>query len=80
MRGGVRGATHAYTLPCETLVVASSRSIFEALAAREVLAHPRAMFHPCICGLHRAAVVVAAALIGYDHKKVAGTTTSRRRS
>jgi hypothetical protein len=24
------------------------------------------MFHPCTCGLHRGATVVAATLIGYD--------------
>jgi hypothetical protein len=37
------------------------------------------MFHPYMCGLHRGAVAVAAALIGYnDVKVVVGTITRRR--
>jgi hypothetical protein len=39
------------------------------------------MFHPCTCGLCGDAVVIAAALIGYDDVEVAvGTTMRRRRS
>jgi protein-tyrosine phosphatase len=37
------------------------------------------VFHPCTCGLRRSVVVVAAALIGYDHVQVAIGTTTRRR-
>jgi hypothetical protein len=71
--------THAYTPPCETLAAASSRLNSKALAACVVLAHPRTTFHPCLCGLRRGAVAVAAALIGYDDIKVVGETTTRRR-
>jgi hypothetical protein len=49
-----------------TLATTSSRPNPKTLAAREVLAHPRAMFHPCMCGLCGGAAAVAAALIGYD--------------
>jgi hypothetical protein len=66
-------------LPHETLAVASSRSNSEAIAARVVLAHPRAMFHPCMCGLRRGTAVVATVLIGYDDVKVATKITTRRR-
>jgi hypothetical protein len=46
-----------------------------------VLAHPRVVFHPYICGLRRGATVVAAAPIDYNDVEVAaGTTTQRRRS
>jgi hypothetical protein len=63
------------------LAVASSRPNSEALAMCVVLAHPRVVFHPYICGLRRGATVVAAALIDYDDVEVVvGTTTQRRRS
>jgi hypothetical protein len=51
------------------------------IAACEVLAHPRAAFHPCTCGLRDGATVVAAALISYSDAEVAaGTRTWRRLS
>jgi hypothetical protein len=81
LRGGARGNRDAYTPPRETLATTSSQPNPETLAAREVLAHPRAAFHPYMCGLHGGATAVAAALIGYDDVEVAvGTTTRRRRS
>jgi hypothetical protein len=49
------------------------------LAVCAVLAHSRAAFYPCTCGLHRGAATVAAVLIGYDDVKVADRTTTRRR-
>jgi hypothetical protein len=69
----------SYTSPCETLATASSRSNSKVLATRVVLAHPRAAFHPCTCGLRRGAAAVAVVLIGYDDVKVATRTTTRRR-
>jgi hypothetical protein len=60
--------------PRETLAVASSRSNSVALATHGVLAHPRAVFYPCTCGLRGGAVAVAAMLIGYDDMKVAAGT------
>jgi hypothetical protein len=57
-----------YTPPCETLAIAASQLYPEALAACMVLAHPRAMFHPCTCGLRGVAAAFAAALIGYDDR------------
>jgi hypothetical protein len=71
--------THAYMTPRQTLVVIVSQLNFEALAVRMVLAHPRATFHPCTCGLCGGAVAVAAALIGYDDVEVAIETTMRMR-
>jgi hypothetical protein len=47
----------------------------EALAACEVLAHPRVAFHPCTCGLYGGAGVVAATLISCDDVEVAAGTT-----
>jgi rhodanese-related sulfurtransferase len=44
-----------------------------------VLAHPRTMFHPCMCGHRRGTAVTATALIGYDDVKVATGMTMRRR-
>jgi hypothetical protein len=80
MRGGVR-AIYTYTPPHETLATASSRPNSEALAARAVLAHSYAVFHPCTCRLREVVAAVTAALIGYDDVKVAaGTITRRRRS
>jgi hypothetical protein len=52
--------------PHETLAAAASRPISEALAVRVVQAHPRAVFHPCTCGLHGEVAVVVVALIGYN--------------
>jgi hypothetical protein len=72
---GLWAHTLAYTPPCETLAAISSRPNSEALATREVLAHPWAVLHPCTCGLCRG----AAALIGYDDVEVAVRTTMRRR-
>jgi hypothetical protein len=65
--------------PRETLAATYSRPNSEALAARMVLAHSRAAFHPCTCGLHRGVAAVVAALIGYDDVKVATETAIRRR-
>jgi hypothetical protein len=45
-----------------TLAVTSYRPNLEILVAREVLAHPHTVFHPCTCGLRRC----AAASICYD--------------
>jgi hypothetical protein len=79
MREGVRGAhtpTHHHV---KTLSATSSWPNLKTLAAHEVLAHLRTIFHPYMCGLHGDVVAVAAALIGYDDVEVAvGTTTSRR--
>jgi hypothetical protein len=71
--------THAYTPPRETLAVASSQLNSEGLAACVVLAHPRVVFHPCMCGLRRGTTTVAAVPIGYDDIKVAAKTTAKRR-
>jgi hypothetical protein len=66
MRGGARGIETSH---------------MEALAARVVLTHPHAGFHPCTCELHGGAAVIAAALISYDNVEVAAQmTTGRRRS
>jgi hypothetical protein len=65
--------------PCETLTATSSPPNSEVLAARVVLAHPHVAFHLHTCGLHRGAVVVAIALIGYNDVKVAAEMTTRRR-
>jgi hypothetical protein len=74
----------SYTAPHKTLAVASSRSNSEALAVHVVLAHSAstqscAAFQPYMCGLHRGAPVVTAALIGYDDMKVAAGMTMRGR-
>jgi hypothetical protein len=46
-----------------------------------VLAHPRMIFHSCMCGFHGGVAAVTAALIGYDHMEVAAEmSTTRRRS
>jgi hypothetical protein len=68
------------TQPRETLAATSSWPNSEALAARVVLAHPRAAFHLRTCGLRRGVAVVAATLIGYDDVKVAAETATMRRS
>jgi hypothetical protein len=66
-----------YTPPRETLAVAASRPNSEALATRVVQAHPRATFHPRMCGLLGGTVV----LFDCDNVEVAvGMTTRRRRS
>jgi hypothetical protein len=58
-----------YTPPRETLATAAaSRPISEVLAVCMVLAHPRAVFHPCTYGLRGDATIFAAALIGYDDR------------
>jgi hypothetical protein len=49
----------------KSLAATSSRPNPKTLAAREVLAHPRVMFYPYMCGLCRGAAVVVAALIGH---------------
>ena len=60
------GAIHTHTLHyVKTLASTSSWPNPETLAARVVLAHPRAVFHPCMCVLRGGAAVVAAVLIGY---------------
>jgi hypothetical protein len=76
MRGGARGASTPYTLPRETMAAASSLPNSEALATRVVLAHPRAAFYPCRCGLRGGA---AATLIGYDDVEVAVKMIMKRR-
>jgi hypothetical protein len=53
--------------PRETLA-AASRPNPEALAVRVVIAHPRVVFHPCMCGLCGCVAAVTAALIGYDDR------------
>jgi hypothetical protein len=63
----------------KTLATTSSRPDPETLATCEVLAHPRMMFYPCMCGLRRAAAAIAAALIGCDDVEVDTGTTMRRR-
>jgi hypothetical protein len=76
-RGSRRDEQMPYTPPRETLAVAASRPNSEALATRVVQAHPRATFHPRMCGLLGGAVV----LFDCDNVEVAaGTTTRRRRS
>jgi hypothetical protein len=79
MRGEARSRLTPYTPPRETLPTTSSRPNSEALATCVVLAHLRAAFHPCMCGLRIGAAAVAAALIGYDDVKVAAKTIMRKR-
>jgi hypothetical protein len=62
-----------------TPAVTSSRPNTKTLVACKVLAHQRAMFHSCTCGLCGGAVTIDAALIGYDDESVAAVTTMRRR-
>jgi hypothetical protein len=50
----------------KTLAATSCRPNPETPATCEVLAHPRAAFHPYTCGLRGVAATVAAALISYD--------------
>jgi hypothetical protein len=58
---------YTYTHPhVKTLATTSSLSNLETLDACEVLAYPRAVFHPYTCGLRRGAAAVAAVLIDYD--------------
>jgi hypothetical protein len=52
--------------PRETLASTSSRPNPKALAARELLAHPRTTFDTCTCGLCGGTTVVATVLISYD--------------
>jgi hypothetical protein len=56
----------AYTSPPETLDATSSQLNSEALAVREVLAHPHMVFHPYTCRFHGGAATVAVVLIDYD--------------
>jgi hypothetical protein len=63
MRCGVGANTRHHV---KTLVATSSPPNLEILAVREVLAHPRAVFYPCTCGLRGDVAAVAIALIGYD--------------
>jgi hypothetical protein len=68
-----------YTPPCETLATTSTWPNTEALAMHLVLAHPRAVFHPCTCGLRGGAAVVVAVLNSYhDVEATTGMTTRRR--
>jgi hypothetical protein len=62
---GLGAEQHVYTPRhhVKTLASTSSRHNPKTLAAREVLAHPRAVFHPCTCGLCGGATVVATVLI-----------------
>jgi hypothetical protein len=80
MRGGARGThTSLHATTWKTLTAASSsQPNSETLTTREMLAHPRAAFHPCMCALRGGAVVVATALIDYDDVEVATETTTRR--
>jgi hypothetical protein len=57
----------------------SSRPNPETLVACEVLVHPRAVSHPCTCGLHGGTTAVAAMLISYNDMEVAARTDTRRR-
>jgi hypothetical protein len=49
-----------------TLAASSSRYNPKILAAREVVAHLRVVFHSCTCGLYENTIVVADALISYS--------------
>jgi hypothetical protein len=70
MRGGVLGARHIPTRHHATILAAtSSRPKPETLATREVLAHLRVTFHPCLCGLRGGVAAVAAVLIRYGGKR-----------
>jgi hypothetical protein len=63
------GLEARYTHTChhiKTVAATSSRPNPETLVARVVLAHPRAVFHLCTCGLRGGAVAIATALISYD--------------
>jgi hypothetical protein len=73
MRCEARGGLMSYTSPCETVAAVSSRSNSEVLAVCVLLAHPRAVFHPCTYVLRRYTATVGAALIRYDDVKVAAT-------
>jgi hypothetical protein len=80
MRGWSRGAYAPTRHHVETLAAtSSSRRNLRTLATCEVLAHPRAAFHPCTCGLCGCAAMVAAVLISYDDVEIAAGTTMRRR-
>jgi hypothetical protein len=46
----------------------------------EVLAHSRATFHLCTCGLCGGVATVIVALIGYDNEGVTVAMTTRRQS
>jgi hypothetical protein len=70
---------YAYMPPHKTVAAASSRSKSEALDTCVVLADPRVVFHPRMCGLGRGATAFAAALINYNDVEVATETTTRRR-
>jgi hypothetical protein len=79
MNGGVRGAPMPIRHHVKTLAATFSRPNPEILAACEVLAHSRVMFHPYTYELHGDAAAVAATLIGYNDVWVAVRTTTRRR-
>jgi hypothetical protein len=64
--------------PRETLAVTSSWSKPEALAAHEILAHPRAIFYLCTCGLYGDAAVVVVTLIGYNDVEIVVETITRK--
>jgi hypothetical protein len=64
--GGARGAYMTTRHQVITLAATSSLSDPEILPAREVLAHPRVVFHPYTCRLRGRVAVVAALLIEYD--------------
>jgi hypothetical protein len=71
--------TDAYIPPCATLAVVSSRLNSDFLATCMVLAHPRATFHPCTCGLRKGTVAVSVVFIGYDDVEDAIGMTTRSR-
>jgi hypothetical protein len=80
-RGGARGTYTPARYHVKTHAAASSsQPNVEALTTRVGLAHARAVFHPCTCGLHGGTTTVAVALIGYHDVEVAVGMTTRRRS
>jgi hypothetical protein len=66
MRSGAR-ATHFPTRHhVNTLAATFTRPNSKTLTTCEVLAHPRAVFHPYTCGLCGGIAIDATMLIGYD--------------
>jgi hypothetical protein len=61
--GATYTPTHHYV---KTLAATFSRPNPESLHVREVLAHPRAAFHPCTYGLREGVAAVTAVMIKYD--------------
>jgi hypothetical protein len=75
VRLGVQTRHHVKTVAATS----SSQPNSETLDVREVLVHPRKVFHPCMCELRGGATVIATTLIGYDDMKVAVRMTTMRR-